>query len=88
MESTEYSVHQLILYGAILGAVVGLLLGLVPLILGLKRGERRLAIIGFLCCLIGGAFASVLLSVPSLIIFTWLIVRRSREVATPEAADQ
>jgi len=71
-----------------MGAVVGLLLGLVPLTLGLRRGERRLAIIGFLCCLIGGAFASVILSVPSLIVFTWLIVRRSRERGSSEVGDQ
>lgn len=88
MQSTEYTVQQLILYGAIMGAVIGLLLGLVPLTLGLKRGERRLGIIGFLCCLIGGALASVILSVPSFIIFTWLIVRRSRDGGAPELGDR
>lgn len=88
MQSTEFTVQQLIFYGAIVGAVVGLLLGLVPLVLGLKRGERRLGIIGFLCCLIGGAFASVILSVPSLIIFTWLIVRRSRDGGASEVGDR
>ncbi|HEY2846269.1 MAG TPA: hypothetical protein VGI80_00540 [Pyrinomonadaceae bacterium] len=88
MESSQYTVQQLILYGAILGAIIGFLLGLVPLALGLKRGQRRLAIIGFLCCLIGGAMASVILSIPSLIIFTWLIVRASRKNSEPEAPDQ
>ena len=88
MQSTEYTVQQLILYGAIMGAVIGLLLGLVPLTLGLKRGQRRLAIIGFLCCLIGGAIASVILSVPSFIIFTWLIVRRSRDGGASQIVDQ
>ena len=87
MESTEYTVQQLMVYGAILGALIGLVLGLVPLTLGLKRGQRGLAIGGFLCCLIGGAVASVILSVPSLIIFTWLIVRRSRVTAS-EHGDQ
>jgi urea transporter len=87
MQSTQFTVQQLMFYGAIVGAMIGLLLGLVPLILGLKRGERRLGIVGFLCCLIGGAVASVIISIPSVIIFTWLIVRKSRQDG-PEAADQ
>ena len=88
MESSEYTIQQLIFYGAIVGAVVGLLLGLVPLVLGFKRGQRRLGILGFLCCLVGGAFASVILSIPSVIIFTWLIVSKSRNAGAPEGDDQ
>jgi len=76
------SSQQLLFLGMALGAVTGLLCGLVPLFLGLKRGKRRLGIIGFFVCLIGGAGAGLLLSIPALLIFTWLIVRKSREEPT------
>jgi len=78
------SSQQLFLIGMAFGAVTGLLFGLVPLLLGLKRGKRRLGIIGFLVCFLGGAGAGILLSLPALLIFTWLIVRKSREDTSAE----
>ncbi len=76
------SSQQLFLVGMAFGAITGLLLGLVPLFLGIRRGKRRLGIIGFFVCLIGGTGAGLLISIPALLVFTWLIVRKSREEPT------
>jgi len=81
------SSQQLFLIGMAFGAVTGFVFGLIPLFLGIKRGKRRLGIIGFLVCLVGGAGAGLIVSIPALLIFTWLIVRKSREEPSPSSTE-
>jgi hypothetical protein len=63
----------------IVGAIVaGVVCGLVPLIVGLTRGEKGLAWGGFVSCIIGGFVLGLIAAVPLAIIFTVLIVKNSK----------
>ncbi|MBQ1472873.1 MAG: hypothetical protein IIZ31_03700 [Lachnospiraceae bacterium] len=60
--------------GAIVGSLVaGALLGLIPLIIGLKKGKKGLAIGGFAACIVGSLIAGLLLNIPMCVLFTVLI---------------
>ena len=76
MEPIHLSLREYFLYIAIIGAAVGAVFGIVPLLLGIRRGRRRLGIIGFAASIIGGAIAP-LLSIVVVAIFIWLIVKKN-----------
>ncbi len=63
---------------AMMGAGLGALLGLLPLILGLIKKERSYGVFGFFGSIIGGAIMGILLSLPIVGIFTWLILRKPK----------
>ncbi|HEY8563204.1 MAG TPA: hypothetical protein VIL74_22695 [Pyrinomonadaceae bacterium] len=71
----ELTYFQMVLIGVGIGAV----LGLVPLILGLVKGKKKLAIIGFFASIAAGAAWSVL-ALLVMIIFIWLILRKPVQV--------
>jgi hypothetical protein len=54
---------------------IGFALGLVPLIAGIIKKRVRLGILGLVISTVGGALLGVVLSIPTMAIFTWLIVR-------------
>jgi hypothetical protein len=58
------------------GVGIGVVLGLIPLILGLVKNRRDLGIYGFIASIIGGALSSIL-SLIVVIVFTWLILKKS-----------
>lgn len=74
MEEVRLTGNEAFLY-ALIPAGVGLLLGLVPLIAGVIKGKLRMGMIGLLASTVGGALLGVILSIPAMAIFTWLIVR-------------
>jgi hypothetical protein len=74
---TEITFNQLY----IIGAVIGFVLGLVPLILGFKKQNIKLGIIGFVVSIIVGVFLSLLGALPVCIIFVWLILRKPADEA-------
>jgi hypothetical protein len=59
----------------ILGAATGFLLGLVPLIVGIIKKRIGTGLIGLITATAGGALAGVLISIPAMAVFTWLILR-------------
>ena len=69
--------------GFIIGALLmGAIMGAFPLTLGLIKGRKKLAIGGFVACLVGSLILGLLLSVPLAILFVILIFvteRKSRE---------
>ena len=77
MEPIRVSTTEFFSYVTIIGAAIGLVLGLIPLGFGFIRNRRRLGIIGIIASTLGGAIAGVILSVPAMALFTWLVVRRS-----------
>lgn len=79
MQKIELTYLQLTL----IGMGVGLVLGLIPLILGIVKGNRKLAIWGFLASIAAGAAWSVL-SLVTVIIFIWLILRKPAEASPVE----
>jgi hypothetical protein len=74
MEEVRLTGNEAIVY-ALIPAGVGFLLGLIPLIAGLFKRKLRLGLFGLLASTIGGALLGVILSIPAMAVFTWLIVR-------------
>jgi len=77
------------LIGLIVGALVsGALVGAIPLILGLRRERKNLAIMGFISCIVGSLILGLLLSVPLCIIFVLLILfTKGNKPATDASSD-
>ena len=78
MDPTQMSAQQLMIYAILINAGIGFALGLVPLIIGFVKGQRRYGILGLVVSTIGGAILGVILAIPVVIIFTWLILGRSK----------
>jgi hypothetical protein len=74
---TQITYNQLL----IIGAIFGIVLGLVPLILGFKKQNIKMGIIGFISAVAVGIPFSFLGALPVAIIFTWLILRKPAETA-------
>lgn len=72
---TQITYNQLL----IIGAIFGIVLGLVPLILGFKKQNMKMGIIGFVSAVAVGIPFSFLGALPVAIIFTWLILRKPAE---------
>lgn len=66
------------------GTIFGLVLGLIPLIVAIKRGMRGLGLIALVVCGVCGAFMP-LLAIIDAIVFTLLIVIKSRSAKNGEA---
>lgn len=75
MEEIRLTSSQAYLYVALANAGVGFVLGLIPLITGIVRKKAKIGIIGILVGTLGGALLGVIVSVPAMGIFTWLILR-------------
>ena len=69
------------MYAALFNAGIGLVVGLVPLILGFVKGNIKFGVVGFLACLVGGTILGIILSIPSMVVFSWLIIRGARSKA-------
>jgi len=69
----------------LIGVGVGIVLGLIPLILGFVKNRRNLGIYGFVASIVGGALSSIL-SLIVVIVFTWLILKKSIVEEPTEAA--
>jgi hypothetical protein len=82
MDPTKMSTQEVMMYAALFNAGIGLVAGLVPLILGFVKGKVKYGVIGFLACLVGGALLGVILSIPAMIVFTWLIIRGAKLTST------
>ncbi len=78
MEDIQVYGYQLPYFGAIFGAVIGL----VPLMLGLLKRKKFLGLMGIITPAIGGGILGFFLSIPLVIVFTWLILdsQRSRKM--------
>jgi hypothetical protein len=74
MEEVRLTGNEALLY-FLIPAGIGFLLGLVPLVAGLMKGKQRLGVWGLITSTVGGALLGVILSIPAMAIFTWLIVR-------------
>lgn len=73
----------------LIGMGVGFVLGLIPLILGIAKGKKKLALWGFVASVGAGAVWSVL-SLLTAIVFIWLILRnpvQKVEVANENPVD-
>lgn len=85
MDPSKMTTQEVMIYAALFNAAIGLVLGLFPLVLGFAKGCAKYGVIGLLTCLVGGAILGVILSLPAMVFFTWLILRGSR---APEVAQE
>ncbi len=84
MEPYRISYNELLLYVFAAGIVIGILLGLIPLILGIKKKNRKYGMYGFVGSVIGGAITPII-SIIVVAIFSWLILRNSKAEIQPSA---
>lgn len=75
MQDIRLTFNDLVIYFGIANTILGVLFGLFPLVVGLKTGNRKYALIGFIGSLVGGFLLSVILAVPIALIFTVLALR-------------
>ena len=78
------STNEFILYAILANGAIGGVLGLIPLVAGIKKGNRRLGFIGLGASAVGGLLLGLILSIPAAAIFTWLIVRGKGAPADPQ----
>ena len=84
MDLSQMTQQQILIFGILINAGMGLVLGLVPLILGFVKNNIKYGLFGFLASIVGGAILGILLSIPAIVIFSWLIVRGPKTVNTHE----
>jgi len=75
MDEVRLTTSEAFLYAALLNAGIGFVLGLVPLIVGIVKKRVKTGVIGLLAATLGGALLGVIISIPAMAIFTWLIMR-------------
>ena len=75
MDPSTLTTQQAIIFGILINAGIGLVLGLIPLILGFVKGNAKYGVYGFLAAIVGGAILGILLSIPAVVVFSWLIAR-------------
>ncbi len=81
MEPIHLSTREAILYFGMINAIVGFVLSLIPLLFGYFNKQVRTGVIGIIVSTVGGAVLGIFASIPATIIFTWLVVRRSKAAA-------
>jgi hypothetical protein len=76
-------IYQEYFYQILLAGIgIGFLLGLIPLILGYKKERRRYGVAGFSASIACGAFSPIL-SIITVSIFIWLILRKPKADVSP-----
>ncbi len=81
MDPSTMTTQELMMYATMFNAGIGFVFGLVPLILGFVKGRVKNGIFGFLACLVGGALLGIILSIPAMIFFSWMIVRGGKSAS-------
>jgi hypothetical protein len=75
MDGYRLTTQQALLFVALINAAIGLVIGLIPLITGIVKKKVRLGVYGLLASTVGGALLGLLLSIPAVVIFMWLILK-------------
>ncbi len=78
VDPIQLSTPQAVIYVAIINAGIGFFLGLIPLLLGYLYKQLKTGILAIVVATLGGSIVGIFASIPAAIIFTWLIVRKSR----------
>ena len=78
MDPVSLTTREAIIYSALINMAVGFVLGLIPFFFGYFNKEKGPGTIAILISTLGGAVLGIFISIPATVIFTWIIVRRSR----------
>lgn len=76
MQEFQLTRTEAIVYLVLIPAGIGFVLGLVPLIVGKVKQKTKLGILGLITGAVAGAIFGFFGSIPSMAIFTWLILRK------------
>lgn len=83
MEQIQLTTREAIVWVMAINAIVGFVLGLIPLLFGYFNKNTRTGIVAIAVSTIGGAILGVFVSIPSTILFTWIIMRRAKAKNNP-----
>jgi len=83
MELIRLTYVELLLY-VLANIIIGILLGLIPLILGIRKKNRKYGMYGFVGSVIGGA-VSPIISVIVISVFSWLLLRKPKAGIPPNS---
>ena len=86
MEQIRLNYWEAILIATLIGVGIGILLGLIPLILGIRKGKKRLGVYGLISSTVGGALSGIL-SLIIVGIFIWLILKQPDTDSVRDASD-
>ena len=76
MDGIRLTTQQALMYVILINGAIGFVIGLIPLILGIVKKRARIGIYGLLASTVGGALLGLLLSIPAVVIFVWLILKK------------
>jgi len=76
MDGIRLTTQQALMYVLLINGAIGFVIGLIPLILGIVKKKARIGIYGLLASTVGGALLGLLLSIPAVVIFVWLILKK------------
>ncbi|MEJ7848298.1 MAG: hypothetical protein WKF92_09440 [Pyrinomonadaceae bacterium] len=88
MEPVQLNYQEAFFWGIIINTGIGFVLGLIPLIIGIVKRNFKYGIFGHVAATVGGAVLGIFLSVPAVIIFTWLILKNSNSPSNIESNAQ
>jgi len=86
MQQIRLNYWEAIFIATLIGIVIGILLGLIPLILGIRKGKKRLGVYALISSIVGGAISSIL-SLIIVGIFIWLILKKPDTDSVSNASD-
>ena len=87
VDPIQLSTPQAVVYFALINAGIGFVLGLIPLLLGYFYKQFKTGLLGIVVATLGGSIVGIFASVPAAIIFTWLVVRRSKAPIVEKAPE-
>lgn len=64
----------------LINTAIGFVLGLIPLVLGFFKKKIKLGLFGIIGSVIGGTILGIFLAIPITIIFSWLIVKKEKNI--------
>ena len=85
MESIRLTYTELLVY-VLANIFIGILLGLIPLILGIRKNNRKYGMFGFISSAIVGAISPII-SIRVVSIFSWLILRKPKADVSPDSIE-
>ena len=78
MDPIQLTTREAVMWVMVINAIIGFVLGLIPLLFGYFNKNTVTGLAAIAVTTIGGAILGVFVSIPATILFTWLIMRRSK----------
>jgi TM2 domain-containing membrane protein YozV len=93
MDMTEI-IKENLAYVVLIGTGLGVVLGLIPFVLAIRKGKRKLGLLAMVSSIVAGIIAvlsiGIILPLIVMAVFTWLILRKdpvSKPAVSTDASD-